>query len=66
MAAADDSSHAEPTVGADTVEKLVTLPVWEAALLPAGMENGRAVAVPGKGGFGGFSVGSKRQMGKNG
>lgn len=59
---ADGSSHAELTAGADTLEKLQTLPVREAVLLTTGRDSCREFGVPSKDGFWKFSVGNKRVM----
>lgn len=59
---ADGSSHAELTAGAETLEKLQTLPAREAALLTTGRESCREFGVPSKDGFWKFSVGNKRVM----
>lgn len=62
MSEADDSSHAELTAGAETLEKLQTLPAREAALLTTGRESCREFGVPSKDGFWKFSVENKRMM----
>ena len=59
---ADGGSHVELAMGAETLEKLQTLPVKEeAAWLPTGTENCRDCEVPSKDGFWKFSVGKKNQ-----
>lgn len=57
---ADGSSHPELTAGAETLEKLQTLPAREAASLSTGRESCREFGVPSKNGFWKFSVGNKR------
>ena len=57
---ADGRSHAELMAGAETLEKLQTLPVREAASLTTGSESCREFGVPSKDGFWKFSVGNKR------
>lgn len=55
----DGRSHAEVTVGAETLGRLQTRPVREAAVLPTGRESCRDFEVPSKGGFWKFSVGNR-------
>lgn len=57
---ADGSSHPELRAGAETLEKLQTLPAREAASLTTGRESCREFGVPSKNGFWKFSVGNKR------
>lgn len=57
---AGGSGRAALSAGAGPLEKWQTLPVREAALLTPGPGRRRGCEVPRKGGFGKFSVGSKR------
>ena len=50
------NSHAELRAGAETLEKLQTLPVREAVLLTTGRESCREFWVPSTDGFWKFSV----------
>jgi hypothetical protein len=58
----DDTSHAGVTSGPESLEKLQTLPVRDAALLTAGRETCKEFSIPSKGGFWKISVGRKRVM----
>lgn len=61
----DGSSQAELTAGAETLEKLQTLPVREAALLTTGRESWREFRVPNTEAFWKFSVRNKKVMKKS-